>query len=488
MRRNVQIISFAVAFMVGIALAANFWFSFSWRMVLAGIGILVSTFLFRSKLGYVAIVAAALLLGISRYEFWLAHQITSVDALTDQKVTITGTVNGEPSWDQYHMYVFYIDGVSSNGKNYAGLVRVKTVSGQVREGQQVQIAGKAKASLGKASVLISYADAKVINQNTNVLITAKQTFLGGLNNTMSKDSAAFVAGTLVGSRSALSKNLQDLLSAAGLSHVIAVSGYNLTILVALLSRVLGKKWRWGSLIISLWVILGFVLISGANPAIVRAGIMSTIFLVASFYGRRVNLVVCMALTGMVMVAYNPANLISDIGWQLSFASLFGIATLGPKISQVLPKRPGWLNEVLSVTLAAQLATAGIIAYNFGTLSLIAPLVNCIVMPLVPIIMAYGAIVAFFGMILPSVGGIIARPLDATISILFDFLRYMNHFSWASIKVPTISVLMIAAYYGVLSLWLFLGRTTDKNVLSTDKINATITGIKHNSSKELSKVN
>jgi len=243
-----------------------------------------------------------------------------------------------------------------------------------------------------------------------------------------------------------------------------------------LQHLLGKKWRWGSLIISLWVILGFVCISGANASIVRAGVMSTIFLIASFYGRRVNLVVCMALTGLGMVALNPANLLSDIGWQLSFASLFGIATLAPKIGQLLPKRPAWLHEVLSVTLAAQLATAGIIAYDFGTLSIVAPLVNCIVMPLIPILMTYGALVAFWGMVLPSLGGIIARPLDASITILFDFLRYMQHFSWASVQVPTVSVTMIVAYYAVLVLWLFLGRTSDKNTLSTDKISATITGI------------
>jgi competence protein ComEC len=476
MRRNVQIILFAIAFMAGIILAANFWFQFSWWQVFAGIGILASVFLFKSKLGYVAIIAAAILFGIARYEFWLLHQPTSVDVLTDKKVTVTGVVSGEPSWDQYHMYVFYIDNVNFNGKEYGGLIRVKSVGGIAREGQQVRISGKAKAGLGKASILISYADVSAIHANQSALITAKQTFLSGLNNTLSKDSAAFVAGVLIGSRSALPKNLQDLLATDGISHVIAVSGYNLTILVALLVHLLGKKWRWGSLIVSLWVILGFVLISGANPSIVRAGVMSTIFLVASFYGRRVDIVVCMALAGLGMVAYNPANLLSDIGWQLSFASLFGIATLTPKIGQVLPNRPEWFHELLSVTLAAQLATAGIVAYNFGTLSIISPLVNCIVMPLVPIIMAYGAMVAFLGMILPSIGGVIARPLDATITILFDFLQYMRHFSWASVQLPTISVTMITAYYGVLSLWLFLGRSTDvKNLPDTDK-HATITGI------------
>lgn len=476
MKRSVQIILFALSFMLGIVLAANFWFQFSWWLIIVGTGIFASIFVFKSKLGYVAIVVAALLFGIARYEFWLAQQTVSVDSLTDQKVTITGTVVGEPSWDQYHMYVFYIDGVSAYSQNYAGLVRVKTVSGQVREGQQVQITGKAKPSLGKASILISYADAKIISTNQSFLITTKQTFLNGLNNTLSKDSAAFVAGTLIGSRSALPKDIQDLLSAVGLSHVIAVSGYNLTILVALLQKLLGKNWRWGSLIISIWIILGFVLISGANPAIVRAGIMSTIFLVANFYGRRVNLVVCMALTGMVMVANNPTNLISDIGWQLSFASLLGIATLAPKISKILPKRPEWLSEVLAITLSAQLATAGIIAYNFGTLSLAAPLVNCIVMPLVPIIMAYGTTVALLGMILPSFGGIIARPLDSTITILFDFLRYIQHFGWASVEVPAISIVMVVAYYAVLSFWLFLGKSTDDINLPILEKHATITGI------------
>lgn len=476
MRRNVQIISFAIAFMVGIVLAANFGFEFSWWFVVAGVSILVSSLIFRSKLGYLVIIVAALLLGIARYEYWISHQPVSVDVLTDQKVVINGTVSGEPSWDQYHMYVFYINDVTSNGKTYNGLIRIKSVGGVAKEGQLVKITGKAKAGLGKASVLISYADVSVVSAKQPFMITAKQSFLSGLNNTLSKDSAAFVAGTLIGSRSALPKSSQDLLSTVGLSHVIAVSGYNLTILVALLQNLFGKKWRWGSLIISIWIILGFVVISGANAAIVRAGIMSAIFLIASFYNRRVNLVVCMALTGLGMVAINPANLLSDIGWQLSFASLFGIATLAPKIGKILPKRPAWLHEVLSVTLAAQLATAGIIAFNFGTISLIASLTNCIVMPLIPIIMAYGAIVAFLGMILPNNGGIIARPLDVAITIIFDFLKYIQHFSWASIKVSKISVLMVVTYYLVLSLWLILGRSTDRNDLLTEENDGTITDI------------
>lgn len=482
MRRNTQIICFAITFMVGIVLAANFWFSFSWLYVIAAAGMLASVFLFKSKLGYVVILAAALLFGIARYEFWYTHQLVSVDTMTDQKVTITGTVSGEPSWDQYHMYVFYMDNVKLNSTSYSGLVRVKTVSGQVREGQFVQTTGRARAGLGKASILISYADVKILSHSQPFIITVKETFLNGLNTTLSHDSSAFVAGTLIGSRSALPRALQDLLSAVGLSHVIAVSGYNLTILVALLSMLLGKNWRWGGLIVSLWVILGFVVISGANAAIVRAGVMSTIFLIANFYGKRVNLVVCMAITGLGMVAINPANLLSDIGWQLSFVSLFGIATLGPTLGQILPKRPVWLHEILSVTLAAQLATAGIIAYNFGTLSLIAPLVNCIVMPLVPVIMAYGALVAFFGMILPTIGSIIARPLDASITILFDFLKYMQHFSWASIRIPSLSLLAVMLYYLILGLWIFLARKSDSKDLPTDTDRATITNIVDSVSK------
>ncbi len=476
MLRNIQIVCFALAFMAGVILAANFWIPFSWWQVVAGVDILASTWLFRSKLGYLAIIAAALLLGIARYEFWYSHQGVMVNTLADKKVTITGTVSGEPSWDQYHMYVFYIDNVVANNSHYTGLVRVKTVSGQVREGQTVEVSGKARDGLGKASILISYANVNIITRTQPFLITAKETFLSGLNAVLSHDSAAFVAGTLIGSRSALPKAIQDLLSTVGLSHVIAVSGYNLTILVALLSVLLGKKWRWGGLVISLWVILGFVLISGANAAIVRAGIMSTIFLVASYYGKRVNLVVCMALTGLGMAALNPANLISDIGWQLSFASLFGIATLGPKIGQILPKRPAWLHEILSVTLAAQLATAGIIAYNFGTLSLVAPLVNCIVMPLIPLVMAYGVMAAFFGLILPAIGSVIARPLDAFVLILFDFLKYMQHFSWASVQVPTLSILAVSLYYALLVLWLVLGRSVPTEDLPTDTDRATITNI------------
>ncbi|MBA3679413.1 ComEC/Rec2 family competence protein, partial [Candidatus Saccharibacteria bacterium] len=230
-------------------------------------------------------------------------------------------------------------------------------------------------------------------------------------------------------------------------HIVAVSGYNLTILVGFLQRRFTKNWRWGGLAGSLWIILGFVIIAGASASIMRAGIMSALFLLANYYGKRLNLVVCMAIVAVGMVGLQPASLLSDIGWQLSFLSLFGITLLAPKISRVLPAKPVILNDILSVTLAAQLATAGLVAYTFGQISLVAPLSNLLIMPFIPFLMLLGFVASVAGIIIPnSAYMIIGRPISWIILLQFDLFKYLASWKFSNVQLKNIPLQTISIYY------------------------------------------
>lgn len=401
----------------------------------------------------------------------------------NQKVSVVGTIDGEPSWDEYHNYVFYLKDAQVQGTKVDGLVRIKALAGFAKEGQLIRASGKLKAGLGRASSLISYADVSVIDHQQPIMIQIKQNFVAGLNTTLPKDAAAFMAGILIGSRSALPKTLQETLTALGLSHIVAVSGYNLTILVGFLQRRFARDWRWGGLVGALWIILGFVIIAGGSASILRAGIMSALFLLANYYGKKLNLLVCMALVAVGMVALQPSSLLSDIGWQLSFLSLLGITLLSPKLSHILPSKPTFLNDILSVTLAAQLATAGLVAYTFGQVSLVAPLSNLIIMPFIPLLMLLGFLSALVGILLPNIAYTLGRPVNWLTLMLFDLLKYMASWKY-NIQVKELSLKIIALYYIAIACVPFYVRVTPKS-LSTDEKNATITDI--NNTQKVSKI-
>lgn len=490
MRRSWQITALVVGFLVGIVVAANFAIAVTaWWLVpflLGCVGLLV----IKSKLGYVLFIVLGLVIGLARFGIYAnAHPAQPLKDFYNKKATIIGTVVGEPARDDNHDYVFYINNLRIDSRKVDSEVRVKALSGTAKEGNVVAVTGKLfPLSAGNSEASISYAKVTVASSSQPILVQIKQTFLGGLRASMDEPSSSFMAGILLGSRSGLPRNLQDLLAAVGLSHIIAISGYNLTILTGFLQRHFGRNWRWGGLVFSLWTILGFVLLTGASPSIVRAGIMSSLFLLVNYYGRKLDIFTALSLAAAGMLMFNPNLLISDIGWQLSFLSLTGIVLLAPKFQYILPKRPAWLNELLAVSLAAQLATAGLIVYIFGQVSLIAPVANLIVLPLVPPLMLIGAVLALLGMAMPVFAYTLGKPIMWLVTQLFDFLNYLSRLPLAANRVNGISLFAVIVYYGILTAWIFLVRPSKTKDLPANLKNDIIGANNQTSVKELLHLN
>jgi competence protein ComEC len=197
--------------------------------------------------------------------------------------------------------------------------------------------------------------------------------------------------------------------------------------------------------------------------------MCALFLLASYYGKRLDILVCMSLVAFAMILLTPASILIDIGWQLSFLSLLGIAVLSPKISHILPSKPALLNDILSVTLSAQLATAGLIAFKFGQISIIAPLSNLLVMPFIPLLMLLGFVSAIAGILVPSIAFMtIGRPINWLVVILFDLLSYLASWRFASIKLNTVPLRAAMIYYSAVLAIPFYIRTPTKPLSELEK--------------------
>jgi competence protein ComEC len=226
--------------------------------------------------------------------------------------------------------------------------------------------------------------------------------LGGLNDIVPEPEAALGAGILLGVRGAIAPEINDAFATAGLTHVVAISGWNIAIVAALVTSAvqpLARRpgGRWTTAAVAAATVGGYVLLTGASPSVVRAALMAAAMLVARLGGSRAHAASALALAALVMLLAAPPVL-WDVGFQLSLLATAGLVWFGAPIERRLHRWPSWIREPVALTLAAQLTTLPVILVNFERLSLVAPIANVLVVPFVPVAMLFSAIASIVGVI------------------------------------------------------------------------------------------
>ena len=262
------------------------------------------------------------------------------------------------------------------------------------------------------------------------------------------DAYAVVAAMALGDKSALTKELKDMYSLTGASHVLALSGLHLGIIYMLLSLLVhGRRWRMLSqlfLIISIW---GFVFLVGMSMSVVRAAIMLSVYALLSLGHRDKMSVNTLAFTAIVMLLANPLSLF-DVGFQLSFMAVFSILVWYPIFEGLIPqpffmshRSIRWIWSMVAVSCAAQLGTAPLVAYYFGRFSTLFLITNLVVIPAATLILYLAILV----LIVPS----LAYLLNNIVTFLNTFLERMAALPYASIEGLHPSVLQTAMIYVVI---------------------------------------
>lgn len=238
--------------------------------------------------------------------------------------------------------------------------------------------------------------------------------------------SSLMSGILYGARSGLPKDLLENFNRVGLTHIIAISGYNISVVAAALLGVLiysGINRRQAFWIVTGGIIL-FVLFSGASASVVRAGIMGIIVLLAGFAGRSSRVGNILVITAAIMLLLNPFILIWDAGFQLSFIATLGLVYLSPLFS-------AW-PEILAVTFSAIIATLPLILFQFGRLSLVAPVVNILVLWLIPFLMLFGFLAIVFSFIFYPLGMVLSLLAMAGMQYLLFIIEWFGSKSWSSV--------------------------------------------------------
>ncbi|MEP6470245.1 MAG: DNA internalization-related competence protein ComEC/Rec2, partial [Chloroflexota bacterium] len=287
------------------------------------------------------------------------------------------------------------------------------------------------------------------------LRTARGWLLTGLNDLVPEPEASLAAGILLGVRSGIDPAINDAFARAGLTHVVAISGWNIAIvatLAAAAARPLNRlpSGRWLAALAAIAAVTGYVLLTGASPSVVRAALMAGALLLARLGGSRSHAISALMLAALVMVLVAP-TVVWDVGFQLSALATAGLIWFGAAFEARLARWPALIREPVALTMAAQVTTLPVILLNFERLSLIAPLANVVVVPLVPLVMLASALAALVGathLTLPLMSDILAWAAGGTAWL---YLRLMVLAGQVAAAVPMAS-LDLAAPAWLAAVW------------------------------------
>jgi competence protein ComEC len=211
-------------------------------------------------------------------------------------------------------------------------------------------------------------------------------------------------GMALGADEAVPDSVRADFRAAGLGHVLAASGQNVMLLIALAIPLLAAAGlSYGARIpVLIGLIALYVPLAGAGPSIQRAGAMSAAGLLATLLARPASRWYALLLAACATLALNP-RVWGEPGWQLSFAATIGILVLAPGIRRRLGALPGALADGCALTVAATAATAPLVAHHFGTLSLASLPANVVALPLIAPIVWLGMLRGLLGQVAVGAG-------------------------------------------------------------------------------------
>ncbi len=275
--------------------------------------------------------------------------------------------------------------------------------------------------------------------------------LGSMRRALPSPESPFLAGLLLGSRDEIPSELVKDFRTSGTSHIVAVSGYNVTIVVVLLASLLSRMPlpRNARLALTLAAIASFVGLTGASASVVRAGVMGSIAVIGREAGRVVDVthVLLLAATGMIVA---DPSVTASIGFQLSVTATFGLITFGSAISErltIVPESLG-LRSALGSSLAAIAATSPLIVLYFGQFSVVAPFTNLLVLPLVPLAMLTGFIVSVVCAVVPFAAPYVSWIAWAPLSAIIGVVTFSARVPFASVALgPAASIALAAGVAG-----------------------------------------
>lgn len=240
---------------------------------------------------------------------------------------------------------------------------------------------------------------------------------------LNPEPAGLLRGMVLGGDAGLSEETAEDFRVAGLSHILAVSGQNVLLIVILVQAILMAldTPRWSRIAIPAVVVLIYVLLCGAQASVVRAGAMGLAGLAAIAASRRSSRIYAVLLAAIVVLIWNP-RATADIGAQLSFAAVLGLMAFTRPLTDRLHRLPHWAAEAFAATASATLATAPLMAFHFGAVSIVSLAANVLGAPLIGPIVWIGSLTAAIAQFSVPMGALLNAPNSFLLGALIEVAR------------------------------------------------------------------
>lgn len=408
----------------------------------------------------ILIVSSFFLLGVVRYELHAYNTIDVFEQYIGSECRITAELCEYP--------VEYDDSVKYTVKLYTDLLpKTKaviydytTTDSDLIPGARFRVTVRLSSALfssgeetdtyiSKGIYVRGYVtdEVKVISEDFRLKyapLYLAESIRGAIEKYMTPRTSAFLTALMTGDKNALyaDAELNHTLTRAGLSHVVAVSGMHVSFVVAFAMLLLGHHIGWT---VSILFILLFALMTGLTPSVLRAVFMQILFLLAPVLRREADGITSISFALLVILLINPFA-ISSVGLQLSFLAMTGIMLITPRalswfdvkcplVNSKLTAIYRFITASLSSSLGATIFTVPICAYYYGSIAVLSPLTNLLVLWIVPICFVGGFALFAVSLILPYFAPAIACVVEVGIAFIFTVSDIISELPFASLYLP-----------------------------------------------------
>ncbi|HEY4643984.1 MAG TPA: DNA internalization-related competence protein ComEC/Rec2, partial [Bacteroidota bacterium] len=269
----------------------------------------------------------------------------------------------------------------------------------------------------------------------------------------------FFKGLVIGDRQGISTEWKEAFVDAGVMHILAVSGLNVGLVAGMFFAFAGlvrlpRFWRVAATVVGL---VFYAALTGFAPPVVRATIMAVVVLLGSLLERRVDPYHSLAVAALIML-FVDARQLFDPGFQLSFAAAFSIVYPYPMWAEVCSRLPRVLTKnvfirggmnLIVLSFAAQLGTLPFILLYFGKVSVVALVVNPVVIPLTTLAIPLGFLMLLSNLFSPSLAALYGEAARLLLSLTMSAVSIAAHFRWSSVTLPALGTNAVFCYYGLL---------------------------------------
>ena len=442
---------FAVGLLLGLVVGQYHY------LVVDAIGLLIILSLLLGALrsrrwwAILAMVLAGCLAGVMRGSF-IKSQYELYDAQVGRTVVVTGVLSGDAAKSGDSRQKITLSDVKLDTRRYPGELFVTVYSSsELKRGDFVELRGIVREGFASYGAAITAGKIQHIERSPNAIRDIRERFAATVRGAVVEPIASLGLGFVVGQRSALPDALDEQLKIVGLTHIVVASGYNLTILVRFMMRLLSRHSRYLALVGSLVMIILFVLFSGFSPSMNRAVLVTVLGLLAWYVGRRFHPLLLLIYVAAVTAAFNPMYIWSDLGWYLSFFAFAGILIVAPLVSAYLYRQrsPGSFEQLVLETMCAEIMALPLIAFAFGTVPVFGLIANVMVAPFIPAAMAFTALAGAVGMVAATVGAALALPVMILIGYMLAVVEWLSSLPMAQYELD-LSFWAVALWYAAVA--------------------------------------